>query len=101
MMAFAAKHVDSTNEVVLNTPSRRPSALFYLPDRLIPRAQAGRKSVVEAVGTKPTLRPGSAQLPEAPYLLIAPLTEKAMLLKSFSGEAIGENQRFVAVQVGD
>jgi 4-amino-4-deoxy-L-arabinose transferase-like glycosyltransferase len=92
-VAFAGRNTAREGRVVVVTSSRRPSALFYLPDRFLARSDAGRTAVIEI--SDPDTAP--ERLPRPPFSLIFPLSERATFRGI--GEIAGVNDKWAIIRV--
>ncbi len=82
-------------QLVILTPGRRPSALFYLPDPLLPESAVAPSNVVEIT----QLRSYFALLPVSPYFVICRLAEAQEFRRSVAVQVVAKRGNWVALKV--
>jgi hypothetical protein len=89
----AGREARPNEMLVLATDSRRPSALFYLPDPLLPVAGRRGSRVKEITG----LDSLESKSPDSPHILILP--SRVSLLHAHRGAKALENERWAALRI--
>lgn len=90
---FVGQEAGPDEKIVILASSRRPSALFYLPDRFLPSREKMSSDVVEISG----LDSAKTQLPSKPFLLVFPLGEASRFEET--GAVLGANRSWMALRI--